>query len=299
MELDNIEIEQQSEEFTNDNSTENLAPRYQVIDFSVIPTGNDIHLLPADKMVTIINQILEMFRVVEEDAIKLASLESKIDEIYKKIDSYNGLSHTGTIISLLIIILFGGIGTVMFPIIGTIIGGIIGGYLAYLIDTKIIEKILKTEEKHAKKREELKKGLEPLEAQFDQIAMESNVFLKSEGVKRANAAIPAEFYNKSALASLKEILETRRADNLKEAINVYDTKMHHMKMESLQEKNINLTQSILQESQKQTQYAETAAQNSKITAENSKVAAQNSKKTLRNARVQTVLNYGIYKEVKK
>lgn len=93
-----------------------------------------------------------------------------------------------------------------------------------------------------------------------------------------------EMLHTEAVDMLIGYIKARRADNIKEALNKYDTDCHEQRMEYMQQEIDNAAQIQALEAQKQTQYAKATAIASSITAYNSWRTRKTTKKIYKKLR---------------
>lgn len=93
-----------------------------------------------------------------------------------------------------------------------------------------------------------------------------------------------ELFNSEAIALLIDIVNSRRADTLKEALNKYDSMQHSLRMEQMQAAIQNASELTAEESAKQTAYAQQIEKNTHEAATAAKATAYHTRKIDRNVR---------------
>ena len=87
-----------------------------------------------------------------------------------------------------------------------------------------------------------------LRAQKDEL----QAFLESDYAVWANEALPERYLLPTCIRSIIDYVESRRADTLKEALNLYEEEIHRRKMETMQEQIVESTRKASEEANKQT-----------------------------------------------
>lgn len=90
--------------------------------------------------------------------------------------------------------------------------------------------------------EEYKKRVAEIEAEEDDIYDTINRIYNNDPVLRG---FPRKYFSDYVIGQLKDILQSRRADSLKECINIYEQDKHFRRLEKSQEEIISFQQTIL------------------------------------------------------
>ncbi len=106
----------------------------------------------------------------------------------------------------------------------------------------------------------------------------------SEQMKWGAEVVGEDMLDTEAIDILIGYIKSRRADNIKEAVNKFDLDGHHQRMEIMQQEIDEATQIQAEEAVKQTAYAEQTAKNARATAVASSITAYNSWKTSKYAK---------------
>ena len=93
-----------------------------------------------------------------------------------------------------------------------------------------------------------------------------------------------DMYYSACIKDLYELVKSRRADNLKEALNKYDDSMHKSRMEEMQAAIQNASEISARESVKQTAIAKQVEKNTHQAATASKATAYHTRQIDKNTR---------------
>lgn len=81
-------------------------------------------------------------------------------------------------------------------------------------------------------------------------------YVSSEEMEACKQLIPDEYWNVEAINVIASFLRSRRADSIKEAINLYEQELHNQRMEEMQFNQMMAAEKALQEQKKQSVIAE-------------------------------------------
>lgn len=182
---------------------------------------------------------------------------------------------TGARIRFWIIVILAG--TIIMPVILTIIFGVVAGVIAW---AKVLEADLKKHEKenNAAVENYTIRHVKPLQKQLDMIVWRRNILIDNGRLAWAIEIVGEELFCGPCISDLHNLVKSRRADNIKEALNKYDEIQHRTRMEKMQESIQKASEISAMESIKQTEYAYQVDQTAKTNA---------------------AINYKAYKELKK
>ena len=130
----------------------------------------------------------------------------------------------------------------------------------------------------------LKEHVAPLEAREQELTDKIEALHTSGKLNWARDIVGAELFNGQSIGEIYDLLKNRRADNLKEALNLYDDNQHKARMEASQAAIQNATEVAAAESVKQTAYAKETAKNSHQAATAAKASAYHTRQVDRNTR---------------
>lgn len=242
-------------------------------------TPDNINAFPRSQIIETINTIIQIFQHTDTLLLAIENIKSERTQFEKKAKSDG--THMRPYGKKCIPVVF----------IICLIVGVTSGDFALIIPTAILMWIFAVvligkifdlslfeyvETPEIKKFLETKREQNEIKMQKAQSVLQSHV--DSYEYKWANNILPDEYSSIQTLNMMKSYIESRRADNIKEALNVYIQDCHMSKMESMQER---------------------------ITIANEKSAAvakeiaKNTKSSARTAKINAAINYGIYKNTKK
>lgn len=176
------------------------------------------------------------------------------------------------------------IGTAMLPVIMTIIMAIVALIVMNLTVKKFDLKIHK-EKNDAKADEYALKNVYPLEEKMNEVIMLRKELFYGGKYDWALNVIGKEMFYSECIKDLYNLIKSRRADNLKEALNKYDDALYKARMEELQKATKAAAETSAIEARKQT--------------EKMKQIERNTNDTAWAAEISAVLNYGTYENTRK
>ena len=126
--------------------------------------------------------------------------------------------------------------------------------------------------------------VEPLRKELKEAYEVRNEIENSGKIDWAIEIIGEEMFDSNCIFDLYNLLKSRRADNLKEALTQYDDMQYKARMEKMQADIRNASEITAQESAKQTEYQKQTAINTNEAASAAKQTAYNSRQIDRNTR---------------
>lgn len=165
--------------------------------------------------------------------------------------------------------------------------GIVVTIFVWVIMNKTV--IKKDRIKHeAENNENANKHLEtvvaPLEAELENISLQLEELRTSGKIVWAKDIVGEEMFYSECIGDLYDLIKNRRADNLKEALNLYDDNQYKARMEARQAAIQNATEIQAVEAVKQTAYLEETAKNTHQSATAAKATAYHTRQVARNTR---------------
>lgn len=124
----------------------------------------------------------------------------------------------------------------------------------------------------------------PLESRLQEIVSELEELHTSGRIEWAKDIVGEGMFHSQCIGDLYDLIKNRRADNLKEALNLYDDNQYKARMEASQAAIQNATEVQAAESVKQTAYAKETAKNTHQTATAAKATAYHTRQVQRNTR---------------
>lgn len=171
--------------------------------------------------------------------------------------------------------------------IGSIIGAVILGGLAYFIVRAIVTPAdlrEHEEENNANADDYIRQNVEPLQIRLEEVYTLRNNLNDSGKITWAIDVVGRDMFYSACISDLYNLIKSRRADSLKEALNKYDDEQHKAHMEEMQRAIQNASEVTAAESVKQTAYSKDIAKSAHQTATASKAAAYHTRQTARNTR---------------
>lgn len=257
------------------------------IDFRKI-SPDDVGKMERNELLTILQEIRRLTGTLDEYVNQVIRANAEIEAAKKHAEELrtavsgwvNGI--TFIIVFVLSIFLFFE-GLSWFGPILSIAVGLIAIKPGFLLP---IDQAKNRKKREAEANDYLEVTLPPLQGQI--IAAQQSLvdIQKSEETAWAMDVIGKELFNSACVETLMDIVKSRRADNLKEALNKYDSSAHTNKMEEMQRAIQNASEIAAEESAKQTIYAEETAKNTHQAATAAKATAHHTRqvsKAIRNA----------------
>lgn len=182
------------------------------------------------------------------------------------------------------------IGTGIAAVVGLLIFfplAIVTAIVGYIVLKNIIGK--KDLEEHAAENNAnadrfLETNLTPVLAQIDECNAHENDFYASGKKEWALDIVGQDMYYSACIEDLYNLLQNRRADNLKEALNKYDDTLHRARMEEMQAAIKNASELSAEEAAKQTALAQAIEKNSHQAATAAKATAYHTRQIDKNTR---------------
>ena len=174
-------------------------------------------------------------------------------------------------------------------LIGFLAGGITAllGIVAYIVMNLTVKKLdLKKHsiENNAKADAYLAENVTPLQTRLDEVyALREELY---RGGKRdwAVDVVGKDLFYSGCIHDLYNIIKSRRADNLKEALNKYDDAQHQARMEEMQSAIQNASEIAATEAVKQTAYTQAIEKNTHQAATAAKATAYHTRQIDKNTR---------------
>lgn len=167
--------------------------------------------------------------------------------------------------------------------LGTIIVAVILGGLAYFIVRAIVTPLDLREheaENNANANDYIRQNVRPLQIRLQELyILRDNL---SGRITWAVDVVGRDMFYSACIDDLYNLIKSRRADSLKEALNKYDDEQHKMHMEEMQRAIQNASEVTAAESVKQTAYSVDIAKSAHQAATASKATAYHTRQTARN-----------------
>lgn len=247
-------------------SKNNIQP-YEEVDASKL-SGNE--LLVVLKRVK--DTILSIEQLNNEMETTNKAVENVVEESKEKESQAGGITFIGIGIGALL-------GISLLGIIGLIIGFLIGFFVGYSIDNKV------NEQKYLEQSKQYYNEKYPdVEKRKNEIKNAAKVFFNSPVFIEAQEVIPRDYFDIESVENITKMIENRRADTLKEAINMYEDHLHKTRIEEMQKQQVIATQEAA-DAQKQT--AQATQQQVNISQD----IYKNAKATKRATQLNTFINF--------
>ena len=124
----------------------------------------------------------------------------------------------------------------------------------------------------------------PLYEKKEQINLELEELKASGKIDWAEDIIGEELFTSNAVSAIYSLIKNRRADSLKEALNLYDESLHRTRMEEMQADIQYAVEVTAAEAIKQTEYTQEIAKNTHEAATAAKATAVHTRQASINTR---------------
>lgn len=246
--------------------------------------SNVISRLDREETMSVLREVGSILKEDEKYREEIAELTSKLHEETSKANSIRKhVSGIARLISWIGIIYGAIIGTRMFPVIMTIVMAIIAAIIMNMT-VKNYDRKIHRKENDAKAEEYALKNIYPLEARKNELTILRQEIFYGGKYDWALSVVGKEMMYSECIQDLYNLIESRRADNLKEALNKYDDKLHKQRIEEMQKATQDAVEISALEAIKQT--------------EKMKRIERNTNDAVQTARVNAVLNYGTYENTR-
>lgn len=229
-------------------------------------------------------EVGKIAKEVEGYAAEIADLSTKIDSGQKEAEKLRK-QLSGKALA----IIWGA--TIVAAIVGmmgeSIFGAVILGGLAYFIARAIVTPRDLSEheaENNANADDYIRQNVEPLQKRLEEVYALRKKLNDSGKITWAVDVIGRDMFYSACISDLYNLIKSRRADSLKEALNKYDDEQHKAHMEEMQRAIQNASEVTAAESVKQTAYSADMAKSARQTATASKATAYHTRQTARNTR---------------
>lgn len=165
--------------------------------------------------------------------------------------------------------------------------GLILGFVLYISrKKKIIEADLELHKAENEKNYQayLSEKVIPLQDRLDKVEKDLDELYTSGKVQWASDFVGSDMFEYHIISDLYNLIMSRRADNLKEALNLYDSTQHQVRMEEMQAAIQNASEIQAAESVKQTAYSQQIEKNTHQAATAAKASAYHTRQIQRNTR---------------
>ena len=216
-------------------------------------TPMDLSLLERDELVKGLNELLNVSQIITDKSADIQNTQSQIAELEGERDNLGLPLPIGYKIAIgvidLIYFFMAAAQDLSFVVIIVILllVTVCSGYLL-----KVLYEHLHSDELEKLRQSFAKKNIIPLQDILRAQKDELQAFLESDYAVWANEALPERYLLPTCIRSIIDYVESRRADTLKEALNLYEEEIHRRKMETMQAQIVESTRKASEEANKQT-----------------------------------------------
>jgi len=175
-------------------------------------------------------------------------------------------------------------------VIGFILGLIIGKFAVGLFFGALVVIGLKIMDKRADPKRDaaakayIDQNYPPAAARKKELEQAYKEFRATDEVYNASLLVPKDYFDPDALDSILTLLKNRRAKNLSEALNTYETALHQQRVESLGHEQLAVSVEGVIAQQRTANATEDTARSNRVIAQNTRDIAHNTRDIARNTR---------------
>lgn len=240
-------------------------------------------------VLAVLNDVRKVSSNIDTLDREIQKLKSEIKEIKSTAErkltelSEKGLKVCFWVLTIEIVV-FIVAGLINHTLIGAIfVGGLFTWFSWGIISS--VDDVIYEEQKKANKQKYIEENLNPKLAIQKILKEEIKNYIASEEVQWAVDVVGSEYFNTQIIKKLYDLISGRRADSIKEAINLYETIKYQENMQNMQNSVLQLTQENAALAKEQAEYARQTERNTRAAANTAKVNA--------------AINYGTYRNTKK
>ncbi|MCD8117936.1 MAG: ribosomal protein L7/L12 [Lachnospiraceae bacterium] len=245
-------------------------------------SSNDVHLLDRQGTMDVLGECRKIATDFENNNAELNSTNHALNAEAKKSEELrNAISPGAKTARMAVSIMAGLLGLAGGPLF------IVTTILAYAIMTATVIKSDKKkhqEENNAKADDYYREHVEPLREQMERLCDEREDCLHNGRYDWALSIVGKDFFYSSCIDDLYKLVESHRADSLKEALNQYDDALYKARMEEMQASIQNASEISAAEAVKQTAYDKEIAKSSRQAANAAKATAAHTRAIDKNTR---------------
>lgn len=216
-------------------------------------TPMDLSLLERDELVKGLNELLNVFQIITDKSADIQNTQSQIAELEGERDNLGLPLPIGYKIAIGVIdfiYFFMAVAQDLNFVVMIILLLLAAVCLRYLF--KVANEYIEKDKLENLRQSFTKEHIVPLQNALRSQKDELQAFLESDYAVWANTALPERYLFPTCIRSIIDYVESRRADTLKEALNLYEEEIHRRKMETMQEQIVESTRKASEEANKQT-----------------------------------------------
>lgn len=236
-----------------------------------------IHKLDRRGTMDVLVEAGKIAKESEQLELEVATLVSRLKENRKRVDELKtALSKKASMKIWLVTLAVGGISCMVFSILGVFIG-IITWIIMYMT---IGRSDLKqhADANNANANEYFREQVAPLEEELNKVCAKREELFNGGKKSWVISVVGEDMFYSACIGDLYDLVKSHRADNLKEALNLYDDALHKARMEKMQEEIKNTSEVAAKESVKQTALARQTARAARRTAANTREIDRNTRR---------------------
>ena len=243
-----------------------------------------LHRLDRQDTMKVLVEAGRIAKELEQLESDIAELSSKLTEEREKVEEFRtALTKKAKRKIWTVTIVVGGIACLtMSPVVGAFIGLIVLIVMNVTVGKK--DRAVHADENNARADEYYREHVVPLERRFNGVCGKKDDVISGGKKQWAIDVVGEDMFYSLCIGDLYDLVKSRRADTLKEALNLYDDVLYKERMEELQAEIKNASEISARESMKQTALARQTAKAAKRTAANTRRIKRNTREIDRNTR---------------
>ena len=200
---------------------------------SIIPITDaevDISCVTDNNLIAALRQTKKLLLSAEQLQNELETAEKAVKKVKSEFEDmknrFGFITFIGAVIGFIV-------GIIILSYIGSIIGFIVGAFIGSIINTK------KNDAKYeAQAQKYYDENYPKVETKKNEIIEIAKTFFTSQAFCEAQELIPSDYFDTGSIDYLIKLVENRRADTLKEAINLYEDYLHKNCIEEIQRQQL-------------------------------------------------------------
>ena len=251
---------------------------------------DDVGNLDRQGTMDVLTEVGKIAKEAEGYKKEIAELAKQIDSEQKKAEelrkSLSAKANKTILKAAIVAALIGAIWRIPYGT-GHILSAVVFGVIAYFVARAIITpKDLKEHEaeNNANADAYIQQNVEPLQARLNEVHALIADLNDSGRIPWAIDVVGRDLFYSACISDLYNLVKSRRADSLKEALNKYDDEQYKARMKEMQRSIQNAAEVSAAEAVKQTAYSKDIAKSAHQTATAAKATAYHTWRTARNTR---------------
>lgn len=232
----------------------------------------DVSKMNREELLAELKHVQQVLSRIDELGKRSIELERKNYHARKELEK---ISLPLTADMSLYIVGLGMLGLLIGAFVGSLfLGAVVGLIAGYGVAKTVNDSKHKTELDKMKKKY-TEENIKPIEQKLQKAIADNKAYLESEEVANAKISTGEKYFSQEVVTKWIEYIESHRTDSLKETVNLYEEELHRQRIE----------EKMQEDAAQQSEYLENIQKSSKSTS--------------RTEKLNTLINYGAYRNTKK